>query len=189
MLSIEQSLTASESRTLKSMAREAIYYGLLHKRTLPVHASVFSSALQARRSSFVTLRIRGELRGCVGSLEAAKALIEDVALNAHNAAFEDPRFPPLTTDEFNRLSISISVLTPHQEMSVESEEDLLAQIRPGVDGIIIADDSHRATLLPSVWDSVNSSREFLSILKRKAGLPPDYWSPKLSFRKYQTEIY
>ncbi len=178
-----------QRRTLLAVARESIRHGLETGRPLTVDVSAFDPALQKERASFVTLNERGELRGCIGSLEAYRPLVADVAENAFNAAFRDPRFPPVTPDEFDALRIHISVLSPPEPMEFRDEADLLAQIRPGIDGLILEDAGRRGTFLPSVWEQLPDRRQFLAHLKLKAGLPPDHWSPTLRVWRYTTESF
>jgi len=145
--------------------------------------------LNERRATFVTLTIGGQLRGCIGMLEACRPLAEDVAANACAAAFEDPRFPPLTKKEFEKLEIHISVLSPPEELNFSSEEDVLRQIRPGIDGLILQDGFHRGTFLPSVWEELPQKELFWAHLKLKAGLPADYWSDTVRVFHYTTEYF
>ncbi|MBI9019809.1 MAG: AmmeMemoRadiSam system protein A [Verrucomicrobia bacterium] len=143
--------------------------------------------LMEQRATFVTLTSDGNLRGCIGMLEACRPLAEDVAENAVAAAFHDPRFPPLSRDEFDDLQISISVLSPPGEMSFSSEADLLSQVRPGVDGLILQEGVRRGTFLPSVWEELPEKEMFFEHLKLKAGLPAGYWSETLRVFRYTTE--
>lgn len=136
---------------------------------------------------FVTLTRHGELRGCIGSLEARRPLAEDVVANARAAAFSDPRFAPLTADEFAGIRIEVSLLTPAQALSVSSEADAIAQLRPQVDGVILEVGGQRGTFLPQVWESLPDARQFLRELKRKAGLPADFWSNDVKLSRYQVE--
>jgi AmmeMemoRadiSam system protein A len=136
-------------------------------------------------ASFVTLTLHKNLRGCIGSLETRRPLIVDVWQNAYNAAFRDPRFPPLTQEELGDVQIEISVLTPALRLEVDNEQDLLAKIRPGIDGLTLKDGHYRATFLPLVWDTLPKARDFLLHLKRKAGLADDYWSNSIQFATYQ----
>lgn len=137
-------------------------------------------------ASFVTLTLQGRLRGCVGSLEVRQSLIVNVWQNAFNAAFRDSRFPPLDQEELGDVQIAISILTPALLLAADNEQDLLNKIRPGVDGLILEEGIHRATFLPSVWNTLPKSQDFLLHLKRKAGLADDYWSSSLKFTTYQT---
>lgn len=143
--------------------------------------------LMEKKASFVTLRLRGRLRGCIGTMEAWRPLVEDVAANARMAAFEDPRFPPLTREAFERVELSISVLSPPEELVFASEEEAFAQIRPGVDGVILQEGSRRGTFLPSVWEELPEKRRFWECLKMKAGLAPDWWSDRMRVFRYTAE--
>jgi len=147
----------------------------------------FPVELKEERATFVTLTIDGHLRGCIGMLEACRPLAEDVAENAVSAAFHDPRFPPLSQEEFDDLKISISVLSPPQEMNFSSEADLVSQIRPGVDGLILQEGFRRGTFLPSVWEELSEGEMFFKHLKLKAGLSAGYWSDTLRVFRYTTE--
>lgn len=181
-------LTPQERRLLLELAREAIRYGTRHGRPPAVNLEALPAALQVPRATFVTLEENGQLRGCIGSLEARRPLAEDVVHNAFAAAFGDPRFPPVREEEVDRLDIHISILSPLEEMSFTSEEDLLRQIRPGVDGLVLEDGPYRGTFLPAVWEQLPDKRDFLRHLKLKAGLPPDYWSDTLKVYRYTTEV-
>lgn len=141
--------------------------------------------LDAPGATFVTLTQSGELRGCIGSLEAHRCLGHDVRENAVAAAFRDPRFSPLKSEEFSCTKVEVSLLTAAEGIAFESEEDLLAILRPGVDGVILTQGHHRATFLPQVWDSLPDPRQFLAQLKRKAGLPGHFWSEDVALARYQ----
>ncbi|WP_293268108.1 AmmeMemoRadiSam system protein A [Neptunomonas sp.] len=134
---------------------------------------------------FVTLSLNGSLRGCIGSLEASRPLTVDVWENAYSAALNDPRFPPLDMDELGRVKIEISVITPALLLSIDSEQDLIDKIRPGIDGLLLEDGSHRATFLPAVWEVLPNVRDFIVHLKRKAGFADNYWSDSIKFSVYQ----
>jgi AmmeMemoRadiSam system protein A len=181
-------LSTGDRQTLLEVAQRAIERGLAGDR-LKVRPEEFSACLQAQAASFVTIKVRQQLRGCIGTLEAQRALIADVVSNAYSAAFRDPRFPALTRAEFLLLDIHISVLSEPQPMAVESEADLLAQLRPGIDGLVLEEGYHRGTFLPAVWEHFSEPREFVQHLKRKAGLPADYWSPALRVSRYTTESF
>lgn len=183
-------LSQTDADRLREVARESIAYALEHEGArMVVDPASFSGALQEVRSSFVTLRLDGDLRGCMGRLEASESLVGDVARSAYNAAFEDPRFSPVSPDEFPRLEIHLSVLSPSVPLPVSSEEDLLARLRPGIDGLILKLGQKRATFLPAVWESLAEPRIFLAHLKRKARLPEDFWSGDLEFETYRAEEY
>lgn len=184
----QQGLTERDKHWLLQLARESILHGVKEGHPLPVDAKNLSEPLQANRASFVTLLKQGELRGCIGSLEAHRPLAKDIAENAYAAAFRDPRFKPVQESELGQLEIHLSLLTPAQPMHFTSEQDLLRQIKPGVDGLILSDHGHRGTFLPSVWEQLPEPKEFLRYLKQKAGLPPDYWSESLKVSRYQAEM-
>ncbi len=132
----------------------------------------------------MTLKRSGELRGCIGSLKPLRALAVDVRENAIAAAFRDPRFPPLAAVEFETTSVEVSLLTADERLDVRDEHDLLVRLRPGVDGLVLEYGRHRATFLPQVWESLPEPRSFLAALKRKAGLPGDFWSPQVNVSRY-----
>ncbi|MFA6110426.1 MAG: AmmeMemoRadiSam system protein A [Candidatus Latescibacterota bacterium] len=180
-------LGPEDRRSLLGVARASIEHGLEHGRALAVRAAEYSPPLQQERASFVTLRREGALRGCIGTCQAVRPLVEDVAHNAHAAAFLDPRFDPLTSTELEGLHLHLSLLTPPEPISFVSEDDLLAQVRPGIDGLLLQDGFRRGTLLPSVWEALPEVREFVRHLKLKAGLPSDYWSPSLRILRYTAE--
>ena len=181
-------LTPDQRAFLLDLARRSIRHGLAQGTPLPVETSRLEPALTRRQASFVTLELDGLLRGCIGSLEAHRPLAEDIATNAFAAAFRDPRFPPVTKGEVDALELHLSLLTPPESMQVTSEADLLRQLRPGVDGLILAEGVFRGTFLPSVWESLPEPADFLRQLKLKAGLPRDYWSDTLQVYRYRTEV-
>lgn len=185
----EGCLSGEQRGILMQVARDSIGHGLAHGVPLAVDASDYEEALTATRACFVTLNLRGDLRGCIGHLEAIQPLVVDVAENAFAAAFRDPRFPPLTGGEWPAVAIHISVLSPAQPMHFRDEQDLLAQLRPGVDGLILRDGPYRGTFLPSVWESLPQPTDFFMHLKGKAGLPADYWSDSLQVSRYTTESF
>ncbi len=141
--------------------------------------------LRAEGACFVTLRQDGELRGCVGSVEAYRPLLEDVTANAHASAFRDSRFPPLRASELERTRIEVSLLSPRELLSVRSEADALAQVRPHIDGLVLEWGRHRGTFLPQVWEALPDPRDFLVQLKLKVGLPYDFWSDEIRLGRYQ----
>jgi uncharacterized protein len=176
-------------RRLLDVAEESIWHGLNHERPMPVDPEQEPEALRARRATFVTLGHDGTLRGCIGTVEPIRPLVEDVAYNAYAAGFRDPRFPPLSEAELAGLDLQISLLTPPEPITFRSEAELIKQLRPGVDGVILHDTGHRGTFLPAVWESVPEPREFLRRLRIKAGLPPDRWSDTLQVERYTTESF
>jgi len=136
---------------------------------------------------FVTLTEAGELRGCIGSLEAWRPLRDDVVANARAAAFNDPRFEPLRAEGLANVRIEVSLLSPAQPMSFAGEDDAIRQLRPGIDGVILECGRHRGTFLPQVWESLPEPRQFMAQLKRKAGLPPDFWNADVKLSRYSVE--
>jgi AmmeMemoRadiSam system protein A len=145
--------------------------------------------LLERGASFVTLKLEGELRGCIGTIDAHRPLGEDVARNARAAAYRDPRFPPVSVAEVPRLQVVVSVLTAREPLAVASEADALAKLRPGIDGIAIEFNGASATFLPQVWESLPEPDAFLDALRRKAGLPARFWHPDVRLSRYTVEKY
>ena len=154
-------------KVLLTVARSAI----ADKLSLPAQPDITHAALAQPGATFVTLKRAGDLRGCIGSVRPVRPLGEDVRANALAAAFGDPRFPPLTAFEFAKVEVEVSLLTADEPIDAVDEDDLLARIRPGLDGLILQFGPRRATFLPQVWDALPVPREFLAALKQKAGLP------------------
>jgi AmmeMemoRadiSam system protein B/AmmeMemoRadiSam system protein A len=172
--------------TLIDLARRSIAAGFDTGQPLQVAADPnLPPLLAAPGAAFVTLRRHGALRGCIGSAIASRPLIVDVAQHAFNAAFRDWRFPRLDPPELQGLALSVSVLTPPTPMRFTGEADLLAQHRPDVDGLIIEDTGRRALFLPSVWEELRDPRAFLTLLKLKAGLPADHFSPHFAASRFR----
>lgn len=141
--------------------------------------------LQERGATFVTLTEDGELRGCIGSLNAHRPLGQDVVENALGAAFRDPRFPPVTAREWPRIGVEVSLLSDPEFMEFRDEAEVLTRLRPGIDGVIFFNGCQKATFLPQVWAQLPDPREFLGALKRKAGKPTDFWGPNVMIATYQ----
>ncbi|NOH04604.1 MAG: AmmeMemoRadiSam system protein A [Chloroflexi bacterium] len=170
-----ESLTAGERQTLLRIAREAIEHAVKGKALPPLISYPLSPALKEPGASFITLTVHGELRGCIGALEAYQPLAEDVREHAIAAALEDPRFPPLNADELNRINIEVSRLTAPKQLEYSSSEDLLQKLRPHVDGVVLRHGSRRATFLPQVWEKIPDPEEFLNQLCYKMGASPHLW--------------
>jgi len=168
-------------RTLLALARGAIGAELGFR---DAHGIVRHAALDEPGATFVTLRQEGDLRGCIGSLEARRRLAADVRANAVAAAFRDPRFLPLDAREFGGVSVEVSLLSAHEPLAFESEEELLRQLRPGIDGVVLQAGHHRATFLPQVWETLPEPRAFIAALKEKAGLPARVRKPVLRVARY-----
>jgi AmmeMemoRadiSam system protein A len=141
--------------------------------------------LRARGACFVTLTLDQKLRGCVGSIEARRSLLDEVTAVARAAAFADPRFPPLSANELESTRIEVSLLSALELLPMRSEDEVLGQIRPHVDGLVLEWGRHRGTFLPQVWAALPDTRDFLCQLKLKAGLPRDFWSNEIRLYRYQ----
>ncbi len=146
-------------------------------------------ALREPAATFVTLTRAGQLRGCIGTLEPRRPLLEDVRANARAAAFEDPRFPPLTAPELADTRIEVSVLGPARPIEARTEQAAIEALVPGRDGLILEYGLHRATFLPQVWAQLPDAREFLSHLRLKAGLPALFWDPAIRLYRYTVESF
>lgn len=181
-------IAPSERNELLRLARDSIEAGLSTGR-LEATNFIVSPALHERRATFVTLRRGEDLRGCCGSIEPKFALAEDVWRNAWASAFADPRFPALARDEYDGLHLHISVLGPLERVQAEDEAELLASLRPGIDGIVLELGTSRATFLPAVWEMVPDRVDFLRALKTKAGWPATFWSPQIRAWRYETESF
>ncbi len=168
---------------LPSLARAAI----ASRFGLSLDNRAETPLLYEHGACFVTLMQTGQLRGCIGSLQAYRPLLDDVKENAMAAAFRDPRFKPLAASEYNEICIEVSLLSPLKAMTISSEEDALTQFQPGVDGVVLHCGDKRGTFLPQVWESLPEPRRFLEELKRKAGLPGDFWSDEVRLFRYHVE--
>ncbi len=135
-------------------------------------------------ATFVTLTLHGRLRGCIGSLEASQPLIDDVSQNAVAAAFQDPRFAPLSLDEFAEVIIDVALLSKPEPIRFTSEQDVLAQLNPGVDGVTLEYDSKRASFLPHAWADSPDPKVFLALLKEQVGLADDFWSDAIKLSRF-----
>lgn len=143
--------------------------------------------LEEPGATFVTLNLDEQLRGCIGSLQAYRPLIDDVRQNAVAAAFYDPRFQPLSKEEFPRILIEVSLLSKPESIRFSSEQDALAQLNPGTDGVVLEFGHQRATYLPQVWAQLPDPETFISHLKAKAGLPEDFWSSDIRLSHYTVQ--
>ncbi len=182
-------LSPEQRKTLLEIADASIREGLEHGRPLVPEAAEWEPPLGDPGASFVTLKIDGMLRGCIGSLEPVRPLVEDVARNAWSAAFEDPRFPPLSPAEYPSLRISVSVLSPREPLPFTDERDLLSRLRPGEDGLVIEQEGRRATFLPAVWEELPEPERFLAHLKMKAGISGPLDGSRGRAWRYSTESF
>ena len=187
---MKEKLTLEEQQTLLRMAREAMEHAVRGKKLPPLDSSTLSSSLREQGASFVTITIRGQLRGCIGALEAYQPLADDVREHAVAAALEDPRFPPVREDELSRIQVEVSRLTRPIPLEYSDANDLLSKLRPYVDGVILRDGFRRATFLPQVWEKIPDPAEFLNNLCYKMGSRDDLWRSKhLDVLVYQVEEF
>lgn len=164
-------LNDSDKAIVFDVMRKSIEQGLKSGEIIKLNIESFPEKLKLKYAVFVTLKLKSQLRGCIGTNEAHMSLIEAVAKYAHAAAFSDPRFKPLTEEEYKQVEISLSILTPAEPFPFKDEQDLLNKLRPNTDGLIIAKNNKRATFLPVVWETLSDPKQFLNELKRKAGIP------------------
>jgi AmmeMemoRadiSam system protein A len=183
-------LADGEKQTLLRLAREAMEYGVRGKKLPPMDESSLTPRLLEHGASFVTLTIDGELRGCIGALEAYQPLVDDVREHAIAAALEDPRFRPVDETELSRIRLEVSRLTAPHLLEYSSSEELRTKLRPHIDGVILRDGFHRATFLPQVWEKIPNPANFLDHLCSKMGAKPDLWQrTKLQVYVYQVEEF
>jgi uncharacterized protein len=166
--------------SLLRLARASISTALGHR----VDATEAAASLHEPGACFVTLTQHGQLRGCIGSLQPYRSLLADVQANAVAAALRDTRFAPLSLADLEQTDIEVSVLSTMQPMQFTDETDALAQLRPGVDGVVFEFGPHRSTFLPQVWEQLPQAHDFMAQLKRKAGLPADFWDAGVRLQRY-----
>jgi len=183
-------LTEEEGKHLVEMARKTIQKALFNPKDKSEPDSVSSPKFQERRGTFVTLTINGALRGCIGHILPQESLVEGVRVNAMNAAFRDPRFRPLSQNEFEKIKVEVSILTEPKPLPYTDANDLLSKLRPGTDGLIIRKGYHQATFLPQVWEQLPNKQDFLTHLCLKAGLAGEAWAhDKLEVHTYQVQAF
>ena len=186
---LDARLAPVHRREALSLTAKALISRARKGKAPAINLASFPVPLQSVAPAFVTLTLKGRLRGCIGSLVAHRPLAEDILANAVKAGFEDPRFAPMTEDEIREAEIEVAVLSHPGEMAFESEADLLSQLVPGRDGLILTSQGKRGTFLPKVWDSLATPETFLNGLKVKAGLPRDHWSGDVRVQRYVTEAF
>jgi AmmeMemoRadiSam system protein A len=187
---MEDGLTLEEQKILLRMARDAMERGVKHEELPPLDESALTPHLREDGASFVTLTVGGQLRGCIGALEAYQSLAEDVREHAVAAALEDPRFPAVSERELRGIQIEVSRLTRPVSLEYENAEDLLSKLHPHIDGVVLRDAFRRATFLPQVWEKIPDPAEFLNNLCYKMGASPDLWRKKhLDVLTYQVEEF
>ena len=183
-------LTKAQGEYLLSEARKTIAARLGEKEAQTSETKALSPVLNEKRGTFVTLTLHGNLRGCIGHIMPHEPLIDSIRENAINAAFRDPRFQPLTREEWKDVEIEISILTEPKRLDCRDSRDLLAKLRPGIDGVIIQKGFHQATFLPQVWEQLPEKEAFLGHLCMKAGLKETAWKQgDLEVSTYQVQAF
>jgi AmmeMemoRadiSam system protein A len=185
-LSLCIDLSADEQACLLDIARQSIMNGLDSGAVLQLDIARLDANLRIDSAVFVTLTLGGNLRGCIGSLQPSAPLAQAVANAAFNAAFRDPRFAQVQADEVENLTIEVSVLSSMELIAVDTRQALLDNLQPGVDGLLLEDQGHRATFLPQVWEKMSTADEFVGQLMLKAGLAAGYWSSTISCYRYHS---
>lgn len=188
---MHEKLTIEEQKILLRLAREAMERGVRGEDLPPLDESSLPPSLREEGSSFITLTVHGELRGCIGSLESRQSLAQDVREHAVAAALMDPRFPPVRESEVSGIQLEVSRLTRPLPLEYKDADDLIGRLCPGVDGVVVRDGSYRrATFLPQVWEKISDPAEFLSNLCYKMGADPNLWRMKhLDVLIYQVEEF
>lgn len=176
-------LNQDDKAQLCNLVRKSLLYSINKQHYIPSMSPV-SEALTQKKASFVTLYTQGSLRGCIGTYIADTPLYKDVCDHAYTSACEDPRFLPLTENELNTVSFQISILSELIEMENLGENYLLAQLNSKVDGLMLKQGGKRAIFLPSVWEQLNTAKEFVAALKQKGGWRESYWSPDIKLFKF-----
>ena len=185
-----QYLDKHQGQALVRLARQTIAEKLGEPSVKADPEELKDTAFQTPRGTFVTLTIDKQLRGCIGNLDPSESILGGIQRNAVNAAFHDPRFPPLKADELDRLDIEVSILTEPCPLEYRDGKDLLAKLRVNVDGVILRKGKASATFLPQVWEQLPRPEEFLSHLCRKAGLSADAWKKThLEVLIYQVQYF
>lgn len=185
-----EQLTTEEKNSLLWHARQALEKGVLGQPLEDINLSTLSDTLRKPGASFVTLTLGGDLRGCIGTLEAYQPLVEDVRQHAQDAALNDYRFMRVQPHELKKIQIEISRLTNPETLDYIDGDDLINRLRPGIDGVVLRDGNHKATFLPQVWEKLPDPIMFLSRLCDKMGSPSDTWRKKhIHVAIYQVEEF
>lgn len=174
-------MTEERGRVLLALARRAIVLELDGEAPPALHSAPWLDELGA---TFVTVTVKGELRGCMGSLEARRPLGEDVCENAVAAATRDGRFEPISSEELSEVRLEVTLLGPLEELAFDTEAEALGKIRPGVDGLVLSLGARRGTFIPQMWEKLRTPAEFLMNLKRKAGFAKDFWHEDLRIHRF-----
>ncbi len=186
-MSVTDEYTSPQRAAILALARKGVCQAVKTGAVELPDVSSLEEYLQVQRACFVTLESQDELRGCIGSLQATRPLAHDLLHNACGAALYDYRFAPLEASE--PIQVSVSILSPLEEMSFGSEAELLRQLQPGKDGVLLQAGRNRATFLPVVWEGLPTPELFLRALKRKALLSSDYWSNQVRAWRYRSEYF
>jgi len=174
---------ANRGQVLLPIARSSISTALGN----PFNVPESELWLKEQGACFVTLKQNKQLRGCIGTIEAHRPLLDDVKANAQAAALRDPRFSPLTLSELDITQIEVSILTSKEPLAFTSEANVYEQLQPGIDGVVIEYGRYRGTFLPQVWEQLPSAAEFMMHLKQKAGLPGNFWAEDLRIYRYRVQ--
>jgi len=180
-------IKAEDQQTLMRLAYEVVEHGLQYGDVLSVSAKSYSDRLQFPQASFVTIRYQENLVGCIGSLQAVRPLVMDVTHNAYAAAFQDPRTEGVNRAILSGINFHLSLLSPSTPMTFTNEADLLSQLKPDIDGLVLEEGMARSTFLPAVWEQLPNPETFLSQLKLKAGLSENHWSNTIKFKRYTVQ--
>lgn len=181
------SLTKPQQTLLKTVAWQSIAHGVKTGKPLHINLGNYSAELIQPCATFILLSYQNQPRGCIGNLEAIRPLVADVCENAFAAAFCDKHYAAITEPELAALEIHIDILSPLESLNFSSEIELMEQLRPNQDGLVLQDGSHHASFLPSNWDSLPSPIQFIQHLKQKAGLPATYWSKTVKAKRFTTQ--
>ncbi|MFC1839173.1 AmmeMemoRadiSam system protein A [Thermodesulfobacteriota bacterium] len=182
-------LSREEGKYLLTLARATIEEKLF-KKDISQEESNLPDKFLEKRAVFVTLNLDGNLRGCIGHIVPQVSLVESIKSNALSAAFKDPRFPPLSKEEWKNIEVEISILTVPEQLKYTDAEDLLEKLRPGIDGVILRKNYHQSTFLPQVWDQLSDKTEFLEHLCMKAGMDANEWKKgDITVYTYQVQAF
>ncbi len=173
-----------KGRILLQIARTEIAEALGQSVSVDENILEDTAWLQAKGACFITLMQQQQLRGCMGTLDAHRALLDDVKTNAKAAAFKDTRFSPLSSKELIKTQVEVSLLSPMQALNFIDEQDALNQLQTGVDGVLFEYAHYRSTFLPQVWEQLPDAKNFMTNLKHKAGLSADFWANGIKLSRY-----
>ena len=187
--SLSSELSDADGAALLNIAAQSIRRGLSGRGRLTVDVGSLSPRLAEHGAAFVTVRVNGALNGCIGSIDPVAPLGAAVARHAWDAAFSDPRLPRLQPEDYSHATIEVSVLSPLAPIPATSEAELLAALRPGDDGLVIAARGRRGLFLPVVWESLPDPRDFLHHLQDKAGLPPAWWPDDITAHRFSVQKF